>query len=166
MQILKLTALLFLLYGFISLYAGDNGVNFSGTWGFNESKSTLGEGPGRRADAKLVIKQTVDSMYVERSGTRRSGDTYTYMEKLTLDGKSCSNTFMADREKTSLLQWSADKKSLLINSTMIFQREGNTMEIKVNENWSLSADGKVLTIDYTSTSDFGERKAVYCYDQQ
>ncbi len=49
---------------------------------------------------------------------------------------------------------------------MVFEREGETFEIKTDEIWKLSEDGKVLTIDYTSTSPRGERKSIRVYNKQ
>jgi hypothetical protein len=154
------------LFIFSSLYAADDMVNFSGVWAFNEAKSDLGEGSRRRADLNLTIKQEGNTLSVERVRENRSGEQTTRTENLTLDGKECKNIGSRDREILSVVNWTENKKGLVIKSTSSFEREGETFEIKTDQIWTLSEDGNVLTIDYTSTSPRGERKSIHVYDKQ
>jgi len=140
-------------------------ANLSGTWSFNEDKSELGEGGFSRAAVKLVIKQEGNNMLMDRTTQRRSGEEFTASEKYTLDGKECENPAF-NTTKKSTATWSADGKNLTISSTTVFEREGQEMEINTIEIFKLSADGKSLSIDYTSKSSRGERKNIYVYDKQ
>jgi len=83
---------------------------------------------------------------------------------MSLDGKPC-DTGSPERPRTSAAVWSADGKFLVVNSTSVFERDGNRMEIKSTESWTLSGEGKVLTIELISTSPRGERKATLVYDK-
>ena len=139
--------------------------NFSGTWGFNEDKSELGEGGFRGAAVKLMIKQEGNNMSIERVSQRRDGEEFTTTEKYTLDGKECENPARNTTRK-STVTWSEDSKSLTISSTMVFEREGQEMEMKTSEVLSLTDDGKSLSINSTSMTPRGEMKRTYVYDKE
>jgi hypothetical protein len=145
-------------------------TDFSGTWTFSESKSELGEpGPGGRRfggpmAGKMVIKQTGDKMVIERTSKNREGEEVTNEETYTLDGKECTNESRMG-EKTTICKWSADGKTLTMESVRVFNREGQSFEMKSVEIFTLSADGKLLTIDSTSNTPRGERKTKLAYDK-
>jgi len=52
-------------------------------------------------------------------------------------------------KRKSTLTWSADKKSITIVSTMVFDMGGDSREMKESETWKLSDDGKTLFIEST-----------------
>lgn len=139
-------------------------ADFSGNWTFNESKSQMGEGRFRAA-SKMAIVQKDSALTIERTSKRMNGEESTLSEKYTFNGKVCENAGFMNTVRKSTLAWSADNKILTINSTSVFERDGNTMEIKTVEAFSLSDDGKTLTINSTSTSPRGERKQVIVYDK-
>ena len=139
-------------------------VNFTGTWLFSEEKSELGEGRFRRAATKLTIKQEGNDMSIERVSQNRDGEEITTIEKYTLDGKECENpAFNTTRKST--VTWSEDGNSLTISSTMVFEREGQEMEMKSSEVLTLTDEGKSLSITSTSMSPRGEMKTTYVYDK-
>ena len=141
-------------------------VNFSGTWTYSETKSVLGgEGGPRGAAVKMTIKQEGNTMSIEKTTRRQSGEENISTENYTLDGKECENPTFGDRTKKSTVTWSEDKKSLTIQSKMVFEREGQQMEIDTIEVFTLSQDKKSLSIDYTSKSSRGERKNTFVYDK-
>ena len=144
-------------------YAQDGKVNFSGEWSFNESKSDMGEGRFP-ATSKLTIKQEGNNLTIERLRTGRDGQEMTSTQELTLDGKESENDTGRGIRK-SAATWSDDGKTLTIKSTMVFDRNGETMEIKSVEQWNLSDGGKILSIDSSSSSPRGERKATLVYDK-
>jgi len=141
-------------------------VNFSGTWTYSETKSVLGgEGGSRGAAVKMTIKQEGNTMSIEKTTRRQSGEENISTENYTLDGKECENPTFGDRTKKSTVTWSEDKKSLTIASKTVFEREGQQMEIDTIEVFTLSQDKKSLSIDYTSKSSRGERKNTFVYDK-
>ena len=140
-------------------------TNYSGTWNLNNEKSQIGEGGGWMLTTKLTIKQEETKMTIDRVTKRRSGEETTSTEIITLDGVECQNT-IGERQKTSAATWSEDGASLTISSKMVFEREGNKMEITSTEIWKLTEEGKCLSNDYTSQSPRGERKATYVYDKE
>lgn len=147
----------------LSAIAGNDKVNFSGAWSLNETKSDLGEGRRGMVALKMTVRQTPDSLIIERLSKRRSGEEATSIEKLTIDGKECTNTVF-ERPKKSIAGWSKDGNTIIITSKMTFEREGEEIEIKSSETWSLLENNKILSIAFSSTSPRGERKATYVYD--
>ena len=162
-QVLSVAFLgIFLSFGFNVLAQK---ADFSGTWNFNEGKSQLGEGRFRAAASKLVLSQSDSVLNLERSGKGMGGNDYQIKEKYTFDGKVSENKGMMNTVKKSTLAWSTDNKTLTINSTSVFERDGNSMEIRMVEAFSISSDGKTLTVNSTSTSQRGERKQTLVYDK-
>ena len=140
--------------------------SFTGNWTLNEGKSQMGDGRGRMAASKIKIAQDANAITMEKTSTSPSGDEFTSKEIVTLDGKESVNTIFDNRTKKSTATWSADGKLLTINSTSVFERDGNTMEIKSVEIYKLSDDGNTLSIDATSSSPRGERKQTLVYDKK
>lgn len=68
--------------------------------------------------------------------------------------------------KKSTAIWSADKKSLTISSTMVFDINGESTEIKTVEVWKLADADKSLSIDSTSKSSRGVRETTLVYDKK
>ena len=111
--------------------------NFSGDWKLNPSKSDFGPMP---APDKLTMKiehkdpsLKVESEQVGQQGEMKSTSTY------TTDGKDSKNKFR-DNEMVSKVKW--DGEALMFDSKLDFQ--GN--EVSLKDNWTVSADGKTLTI--------------------
>jgi hypothetical protein len=134
--------------------------DFSGTWTLDMAKSDpppqgRGGGGGGGGGATLTIKQTGTELAVTSEG-RQGPQTMTYK----LDGSPSSNEVMGRggaQTVKSTAKW--DASSLLIETT----REFNGMTITTKEVRTLSADGKVMTIESTSQTPQGEvkRKVVY-----
>ena len=144
-------------------YAQDGKVNFSGEWSFNESKSDMGEGRFP-ATSKLTIKQEGNNLTIESLRTGRDGQERKSTQELTLDGKeSESDTGRGTRKST--VTWSEDGKTLTIKSTITFDRDGETMEMKSSEQWTLTGEGKILSIESSSSTPMGEREAALVYDK-
>jgi hypothetical protein len=166
-RLFLLTALPFLCALFLfpaTTFAAGKKADFTGTWTLNESKSTIGEGRFRLS-TMIVAKQDGINLELERTRTGRDGQPVTQTEKLTLDGKEILSEGENRTTKTTAA-WSEDGKSLIISSTMTFTREGQTTEVKSQETWNLSDDGKTLTIQYHSSSPRGERNDVLVYDKK
>jgi len=144
-------------------YAQGGKVDFSGEWFFNESKSNMGEGRFGTS-SKLTIKQEGNNLTIERLRTGRDGQEMTSTQELTLDGKESENDTGRGTRK-SAATWSDDGKSLTIKSTMVFDRDGETMEMKSVEQWKLTDGGKILSIESSSSTPRGERKATMVYNK-
>jgi len=159
-----LTGLLFLL--FIQVSAQSGSIDFSGTWGFNESKSNLGDSQFRMAATTLVIAQKGNDMTIDRTQPSPEGEEIKTSEKYTLDGKECSNTGMMNSARKSTVNWSEDKKSLTIVTAITFDRDGEKMEMKSTEVWKMATDNKSVTIESDFSSPWGEMKTTLVYDKK
>lgn len=140
-------------------------VNFTGEWKLNEQKSELGQF-GRMAAKSLKVNGQSDSISYERTSTSQAGEPVITKESLTFDGKESESTISGgNAKKKSSAKWSDDGQSLVINSTILLNRDGETMEIKVKETWKLTDNGNSLLIESNSTSSFGENSMKLVYDK-
>jgi hypothetical protein len=87
-------------------------------------------------------------------------------EKYTLDGKESVNAGMMDSKVKSTLTWSSDKKELNFNKVISFTMDGQNMEMKSTEKWSLSADSKTLTIKSSMNTPMGDMNTTLAYDKK
>ena len=164
MQVLTIAFLVSFFLVPMNSYAQSGKVNFSGEWSFNESKSNMGEGRFQTS-LKLTIKQEGNNLTIERLQTGRDGQEMKLTQKLTLDGKESENTTRRGTRK-SAVTWSDDGKSLTIKSKMVFDRGGEIMEMKSIEQWKMTDGGKILSIESSSSTPRGERKATMVYDKK
>jgi len=141
-------------------------ANFAGTWTFNESKSDFGGSQFRFAATSMVITQDANTLTVESTQPSRDGGEMKTSAKYSLDGKVSENPVFNTTRK-STVSWSPDKASLIIASTMTFDMNGESREIKSTDTWKLSDGGKVLTIESVRPGrDGGEMKTVAAYDKK
>jgi len=114
---------------------------------------------------KLTITQDKMSFKLERSFTGQDGEERKMSETYTLDGKESVNPVF-NSSKKSVAVWADDKKSLSVSSKMVFERDGEQMEIKIVEKYQLAEADKNLSIESLVTSSRGERKAKLVYDKK
>jgi len=150
---------------FTQVSAQGGAVNFSGNWALNESKSKFGDSPFRMASAIFVVKQDGNTLSTERTMAGPDGE-MKMTSNYTLDGKVSENTGMMDMKSKSTVAWSEDKTSITITTTMVFDMNGESREIKSTETWKLSDAGNTLTIDSTRPGRDGEMKTTAVYDKK
>ena len=138
--------------------------NFSGEWKLNESKSEMGQF-GRGAAKKIKV-ESLDAQGIsyERTITNQAGEEVVRKEKLTFDGKEVESTGGFGNAKTKSKATITDD-AMTINAVSVFDRDGQTMEIKRKETWKLSDGGNVLTIESNSSSSFGENTMKLVYEK-
>jgi hypothetical protein len=111
--------------------------NFSGNWTFNASKSDFGPMPTPEKWERKITHEDPSLQYSQvqagPQGEMKSEMAY------TTDGKPATNKTPRG-EVTGVAKWDGDV--LTISS----KREIQGMEITQNERWTLSEDGKTLTI--------------------
>ena len=139
--------------------------NFSGSWAYNESKSTLGEGPMMSPTA-MTINQQSGLISVDLVQPSFDGGEEKRSEKYTLDGKESVGQGMMNSSVKSMVTWSDDKKELKFAKNIIFDMNGEKMEAKSTEVWSLTADGKTLTLKSSMVSQMGELNSTMVYDKK
>lgn len=131
--------------------------NFSGDWKLNTAKSNFGQMP-----APSTLTQKVAHNDPElKVQTAQSGDFGDFNSdfSFTTDGKECANQ-MNDFHITSTLKW--EGPTLVFDSKMDFQ--GNAMS--GTDKWSLSPDGKSITVMRHFNGPMGEGDATIVLDKQ
>jgi hypothetical protein len=141
-------------------------TNFSGTWALNEGKSEFGQFGSRGAPSKIVVDQKVDAIAIDRTGSNFQGETVTSTESLGFDGKEVESTFLGSAKKKSSMKWAADQQSFTVGYNILFGQGDRTFELKGTETWTLSADGKTLTVANTGSTPQGEFSTKMAFDKQ
>ena len=160
----------FMLIGLALLFtaqlsAQTGAVNFSGSWALNESKSKFGDAQFRMAASILTVKQEGNNLSIDRTLSTPDGQEMKMTGKYTMDGKECENSGFMESKTKSTVKWSADNKSITIASTTIFNMNGDNMEMKGSETWTLDGD-KILKMETSNTMPDGEMKTSLVYDKK
>lgn len=127
-------------------------TDYSGTWVLDAARSNTVMARGA-ATVTLVIKQTKAELTIDRKAGNQVG-TAVYK----LDGTVSLNRAPGGKEIKSTSAWVGP--TLVIKATMEGLKEPSSFV------YSLSADGKVLTIDSTMHMPSGEKKQKLIYNRQ
>ena len=131
--------------------------NFTGTWKMNSEKSDYGPVPPPEKMDRTIKhedpKLSMNTVSVGPQGENKSEATY------TTDGKESVNKLLGVEVK-SVAAWDGP------NLTIKYKREVQGMEISFVENWTLSAEGKVLTIVNNLSTPQGEFALKIVMDKQ
>jgi hypothetical protein len=154
-KILSLVAVSSLLFAFTVAP-----TDYSGTWKLNEGKSELGQFGARGAASKITIEQKAEDITVMRSlGTVE-------LKESLVNGKEVESAGFNNSKKKATLKWAADGQTFVVNGIIAIDMNGQSFELTTVENWSLSADGKTLTLQTTITTPQGEFSTKGVYDKQ
>jgi hypothetical protein len=143
-------------------------VNFAGNWVLNAEKSTQPQGgPGggmRMNGGNFTVTQEANLLTVVRTRTGQDGQPVTTTMKFTLDGKESVNTSPRGDSK-SIAKWSADGKSLTVETSRTMDMNGESRTMKSTEIWVMD-DLKTLTVTSTRQGPNGEVKNKMVYDKK
>lgn len=131
--------------------------DFSGEWKLDVAKSDFGPMPAPQSMVQKITHQEPNLKVVSTQVSERGE--FTSERNYTTDGKECVNK-MRNNEVKSTLKWDGD--TLVIDSKMEFQ--GNP--ISTSERWSLSGDGKILTVKMHFSSSQGEGDTTRLFNKQ
>ncbi len=131
--------------------------NFSGQWKMNASLSDFGAMTPPTSLVQEITHNDPDLKVV----TTQAGEMgeFKVESTYTTDGKECVNKFR-NIERKSTLTWAGD--SLVIESKL--DMEGNV--VTVSEKWTLSEDGKTLTISRHLKGPEGETRVKTVLEKQ
>jgi hypothetical protein len=121
-------------------------ANFSGTWTFDAAKS--GASTFNPASGFYVVRQTADSFIIDRETTGATGTVTKARMVYGFDGKPWKNSLPLVGqmvEQSSIVTW--EDGALVIHSTA----QAGEAELVQEDRWSLSADGKTLSIKRQAT---------------
>jgi hypothetical protein len=145
-------------------------THFAGSWTLNAEKSTQpqgGQGGGggmRMGGGNFVATQEANLLTVVRTRTGQDGQPVTITMKYTLDGKESVNTSPRGDSK-SVAKWSADGKSLTIETSRTMDMNGESRTMKSTEVWVLT-DPKTLAITSTRQGPDGDVKSNMVYEKK
>jgi hypothetical protein len=132
--------------------------DFTGDWKLNTSKSTFGDVPSpdsmtikiTHAEPKLdtVSKQSGQMGEIEMKGS------------YTTDGKECTNEGPQGSPIKSTVKWDGDK--LAIEAKGQF----GDMDFTMTQKWTLSDDGKILTVAQHFAMQMGEFDQTLVFEKQ
>ena len=131
--------------------------NFSGNWKLNVSKSSFGQMPAPdSATYKIAHDDPKLKSSVKQSGQMGEME---FESNYTTDGKESTNEMFGQPIK-STVKWDGD--ALVIDSTGKF----GDNEFSMHAKWTLSEDGKTLTVAQTFKSAMGEGEQKLVLDKQ
>jgi hypothetical protein len=148
---------LLLAFGSLSTEAAQPAPNLSGEWKLNPAKSFYGAFPAPQVMVRKV-KHSDPSLAMSTYQKGAQGEVTSELN-YTTDGKLSVNK-MQGGEARGTAKWEGAK--LVIESA----REVQGATLKSRETWSLSADGKTLTIDGHVTLPQGEFDVKQVFDKQ
>jgi hypothetical protein len=134
-------------------------VNFSGHWLFNEEKSEVGNRGVGNVPYEMDIDQADEILYVKKVIIVEWDNDRITNEEILLDGTEMKSEFF-NSPRISKASWNEANQSVIISSTVKFERGGRSIEMKSNEEWSLQEGGRILKIIQTSTGFRGENVTV------
>jgi hypothetical protein len=116
---------------------GQTKPNLNGVWKMDPARSDFGSGP---VSESRLDKISLDGVNLKDTITQklRHADENTYDMIYTIDGKECVNHVRGNLVK-STAQWEGDE--LVIDSKVFALRQA-----AIQDRWSLSADGKTITL--------------------
>ncbi len=126
-------------------------VNFSGEWKLDEAKSELGNFKNFAARTIKVDQKENDITVTRTSPGFNGGEPIVRTSTITFDGKVSESTGFGGSKIKSTGKWSDDGQSLTINSSFVFERNGQTNEFKSTETWTLTKEGMLSLVTDSST---------------
>ncbi len=129
--------------------------DYSGTWKLDLSKSQ-GLPPNFKGQT-MTVKQTGDRIEIQATVTTDEGE-QEVSDAYVVDGKETDFTQkiggMEGRGRRTSA-WAADGSGVEVSENATLDTPDGPAQIKATRKWSLSADGKTLTIDMTIESPMG-----------
>jgi len=127
-------------------------TDFSGVWVLKTKDYISGPKYGNALSEEITVKQTADSITTGKRTVSMNGKTSSTIDK------------DMNRKLVKSVAWSADKKTATF--TTVFYAVGNENEVELTrvDTWTLSPDGKQLSIQRKSIetkSENWEAKGVY-----
>jgi hypothetical protein len=133
--------------------------DFSGEWKLNLEKSDFGPLPGPKSRVDKISHKDPE-LKINRTQVSPMDQTNTSEWTCTTDDKECSNDIPGGITLKSTARWDGEK--LVVVSKGSFQQG----EIRIKDTWTLSKDGKTITIVRLLSSDMGEAEQTLILEKQ
>jgi len=160
MKRVPITLGLALLVGVSSVSRAQTRPDFSGTWTFNQSKSTkgiAGNTPIVPFPSQIVVKQTATELYVEGTSVRQAP----LKAVFRLDGSKV--TLEAPRGITETGEARFEGATIVVTTRRSFSSPAGETVVDFKEIWTLA--GNVLTIEKTRTQSGESDTETAVYDK-
>ena len=132
--------------------------NFTGDWKLNTSKSTFGDIP---APDSMSYKIAHDEPKITNV-SKQSGQMGEVEVKIacTTDGKECTNEGFQGAVIKTMMNWDGD--------ALVVESKGKIGEIDFTSKakWTLSADGKLLTLAQSISTSMGDFAETLVFEKQ
>jgi hypothetical protein len=122
--------------------------DFSGTWVMDVNRSFSNPAG---LEQTLTVVHTVDQIKVDAKIKTQQGGEQTVNETYTLDGKETDFTPPGNQPNAKgkrKAMWLPDAKGAVIDDVVTFDSPNGPVTRKTMRKWTLSADGRTLTVDY------------------
>jgi hypothetical protein len=132
-------------------------ANFAGTWVFDPK---LSQGVPEGVGMTMVVKQAGDRVEIETDITTPDGQ-QKIADLYILDGKEIDykppvmGPGAGKGRRTS--KWTADRKGFEVTEKATIDGPDGLATVSATRKWTLSGDGKTLTMDVAMTTPEGER---------
>jgi hypothetical protein len=113
-------------------------TNFSGTWVLKSKDYIEGPKYGNALTEEITVKQAADSISTGKTTVAMNGKPTTTKSAET------------NRKMVKTIAWSADKKVATFTTAIYAEGNENDVELTRVDTWTLSPDGKQLTIQRKS----------------
>lgn len=132
--------------------------DFAGSWKLNGEKSKL-NAEFSFAPKEIIITQSGNDMTVEKHSSFQDQEFVTN-DKLTLDGKECTNPGFQDTQKKSTCNWSDDKATLKVISKIPI----GDGDMTITEVYKI--DGVSMIIESMASSSYGDMTETMVYEKK
>lgn len=129
--------------------------DFSGTWKMDVAKSDFGALPAVQGGT-LKIEHKDPSLKLTTTTMGASGER-TFELSFTTDGAECTN-FVGNIEVKTVAKWDGE--------TLVLEHKAAGGEVVVKDRWSLSPDGKTLTLVRQWSGSQGETTQKLIHEKQ
>jgi hypothetical protein len=157
---------MFLLYSMTLM--SQSQINFSGKWTYDKTKSTAGTNNSNYPGTiSREITQTVSTLTYRDIYTTSGSNPFTSSDiVLNLDEKEEIDKSDPDVTLTKSLKWLQGNKSFTITFKTKYSIDGVSKEVLINDTYTLSDDGKTLTIAEFHKAELGETKTIDVYHKK
>lgn len=134
-------------------------ANFSGTWILKERISVSGLDYDNGLPTRLKVDQRNDSIIIERLNINGSGNEYTIIESMSLDGEPTVISRPGNRKRTSAVKWSDDQHSLIETVNYYKPLSKSEIDFTFTERWIFDRSNHV-TIEKNQQGPSGDKWAM------
>jgi hypothetical protein len=120
-------------------------ISFDGKWTINISKSEFNSLKPDLAPKQIIVKQTLDSIALTKTFEHPGTAPQSYTQIFSYNGKPTERLARGGVERRVIsIAYKSD--TLIFTTQGYVNNQGLKWEYTATENWSLSQDGKILTV--------------------